>query len=765
MHNSLFIRDMIRELNALPQVRERRDPHRLVERDPAAKPHPGDVVVKNGWAVACEWPDTEVASRVADDLTDFLGRLGVKAASSGEPRLLLRHASAAVASATNAALGARDFRWDCRPAGVTVEAGGVAGLWAALAWLELEMRTRRGPFLPTGKSERRTAWGHQISQGPWGGNYSVPDFSPEYLSDDAFRLYAHYGVNEMMIYGDLLCYTTSAVLPELNHPDAELNLAMLQDAARRAARYGVRFSYLAIGPKLLPEHPVFAMHPQVGGIVVEPEGRRLQFLCTESAEGRAFYREQFGRLFREVPELAGLILIVAQESFYHCKMWWDRQRVKCPRCDGQSTEEVLAHILGDIRGAVQDANPTAYVAAWPYTTSGWERPDRLEFIRRLPPDVGFMLSVEKDQAYHKHGYVKQVWDYSVDYGGPAEPMLKCAAACREVERPLLVKTETGIGLEVIQFPYVPAMQRLARKWEGVRGLAPFGVHQSWLFFGMFNSRAEALGLWAAYAPEMPAHEFLRRLAVRDFGPAAADLVLESWQYMSDSMGRLPLLLFNYYYVGPSFLGPCHPLVPEKGMKLPAVFDGFLFYLQENCETFSVHHIDKTRTCLAVDTIGPCGGMPQVLPGETRGAAEIIRDEYGLATEAALRALDCLRQAATWSVTASDRANLREEALLTELVYRTNRACWNTARWLIARDARDTAVMTAVARDERQNALDAVDLYRQAPWLDYPMRIDGKYSPAADMIAEKIRLLDAWLSAVPAELRTGRSGNAAATVKT
>jgi hypothetical protein len=323
-------------------------------------------------------------------------------------------------------------------------------------------------------------------------------------------------------------------------------------------------------------------------------------------------------------------------------------------------------------------------------------------------------------------------------------MVQCSAACREVGRPLVVKTETGIGLEVIQFPYVPAMQRLADKWQVVRGLKPFAVHQSWLFFGMFNSRAEALGLWVAYAPEMPRDEFLRRLAVRDFGPAAADLAIESWRHMSEAMGRLPVLQFNYYYVGPSFLGPCHPLVPEKGTKLSPVFDAFLFYLQEHGETFAPRYHAETRRCLAIDRIAPTGGLPQPLPGETRDPCAILRDEYGLAAEAAERALECLRRAASLAATESDRRRLREETLLAEAVYRTNRACWNTARWLMARDAGDRGAMAEAARDERRNALDALDVYRAAPWLDYPMRLDGQYSAAADMIAEKVRMLDAWI---------------------
>ncbi len=737
MHNSLHIRDILKKSNSDPLCIERRDPHRLVACDPAAQPQPGDVTLHRGVAVTCEWPDSEVAIRVHDDLTDFLGRMGIDTGMRGRQQLVLRRVTAA-------GLGLRDFRWNCQADSVVIEAVAVAGLWAGVAWLEFEMRTRRGPFLPAGKIERRADWEHQISQGPWGGNYSVPDFSPEFLSDDAFRLYAHYGITEMMIYGDLLCYADSRILPELNHPEAAHNLAVLQDAARRAACYGVHFSYVAIGPKLRPQHPVFKVHPDVAGIVVDQGGLQLQFLCTESAEGRTFYGEQLGHLFREVPQLAGLILIVAQESFYHCKMWWPRQRVKCPRCDGQRTEDVLAHILDEIHGAVREANPGAYVAAWPYSTGSWERPDRLEFIRCLPRDVAFMLSVEKDEAYRKDGYIKKIWDYSVDYGGPAEPMRKCAAACHKAGRPLVVKTETGIGLEVIQFPYVPAMQRLADKWQGVRNLAPFAVHQSWLFFGMFNSRAEALGLWAAYAPEMSRDEFLRKLAMRDFGPAAAPLVIEAWQYMSESMGRLPLLQFNCYYVGPSFLGPCHPLVAEKGMKLPAVFDGFLFYLQEGGETFASKNVDQTRTCLAIDRFDPSGGMPQVLPSERRRSEEIIRDEYGLATETAGRAVEYLRRAAALTVTAVDDEQLRDEALLTEAVYRTNRACYNTARWFIARDAGDVAAMRTIALDERENALSAIPMYTAAPWLELNRRIDGKFSAVADMITEKVSMSDHWL---------------------
>ncbi len=410
-----------------------------------------------------------------------------------------------------------------------------------------------------------------------------------------------------------------------------------------------------------------------------------------------------------------------------------------------STEQALAKLLLPIETAVHAVKPAAYVAAWPYTTTYWEHPDRVPFIQQMPAGIDFWLAIEKDQAYKKDGYIKHIWDYSIDYTGPSDDMLLASQTCRAVHRPLFVKTETGIGLEVFQFPYVPALQRLADKWQRVRGLQPKGVHQSWLFFGMCNSRAEALGLWAAYAPEMPRDEFLRRLAVRDFGPEAAPRVLESWQHLSHAMGHLPVEMVNYYYVGPSFLGPCHPLLPRKGMPVSPVFDGCLFYLQEGGETFSHKNIDETRTCLAIDEVQPAGGLPEPLPGETRSGAQILLDEYAEAAAEARRAWETLRSAEPLLRTPADRQQFAEELPLTELIYRTVLACSNTCRFLLSRDAGDLAPMRVAAEEERANALAALPIYQDAPWLDYPMRIDGFYSSAAEMIAEKVRMIDEWLA--------------------
>ncbi len=747
MHNSLHIRDLLRRTNADPLRLERRDPHRLLAVDPAATPGEGEFALTGAWRIVCDLaPD--VAAAVRADLADLLPRLDLALDDAAEQTL-------SIALATE--LGTRGCRLTCQPAALRVEGGDVAGVWAGIAWLEWELRTRRGAILPPGVRARHAAWPVQISQGPWGGNYSVPDFSPEYLSDDAFRLYAHYGVNSMMIYGDLLCYVNSAILPELNTPDYAANIAMLQDAALRAARYGVQFSYVVVGPKLGASHPLFQRLPDVRGSGFDAGEGPIHFLCSSHPLVLDFYRETFGGLFRAVPQLAGAILIVSEESFYHCHMW-SRRTEHCPRCFRRSRAEVVADLVAAVDGAVRAAQPNAWVASWVYDPGGFPGDAMEDYVRRLPHEVVLYQHIEKDERLPKQGYTKHIWDYSIDYTGPCWRARQVAALALKYGHRLFIKSECGIGLEVFQFPYVPALQQLADKWSNIRALGPAGVQQSWLFFGMFGSRAEELGLWAAYASDMPIEAFLRGMATRDFGPEAGDTVLAAWESMSRAVRHIPCVTLTNYYIGPSYLGPCHPLVPEVDAPIPDAFYSYLFYLQEGQESFSHKTLDQARTSLVMDRLPD---TPRSLAMQWPGASdgwEIVIREYTIAAAEAEDAWRKLLAAAPLARTDADRAHLQEETLLTELVYRTFASCANVVRFLYARrerersneEARETMrriafeTMRRIALEERANALAALPIYAAAPWLDLAERTDGRFSPCAEMIAAKVKWIDAFL---------------------
>jgi hypothetical protein len=744
MFNSLFIRDLLKQTNNDPARIERHNPHRRLYHDPTARPASGEFELVGTWSLSCN-AAPEVAPLILRDAAEFLAAMGVALAPDSAQRIEF---------ALDTALPARACHLECAPQHIRIFGGDIAGLWAGLAWLEWEMRTRRGPILPLGSHEYTAAWDVQISQGPYGGNYSVPDFAPEYLSDDAFRPYAHYGVNSMMIYGDMLCYVQSAIFPELNTSGFQGNLAMLQDAARRAARYGVQFSYLAVGPKLRAEHPLFQRLPEVRGSGRAISGGLMHCLCSSDEKVRDFYREFFSRLFHEVPELAGVICIIGGESFYHCRMW-PQATEKCPRCYAASTEQVVSELMEVVYSAAVQAQPAAYVAAWPYNTSAWERPDRLQLVRRLPPGVAMYQAIEKDQFYRKDGYTKHIWDYSIDYTGPSDNMIAVAQVARETQRPLFVKTETGIGLEVFQFPYVPAMEQLADKWLAVRDLKPQGVQQSWLFYGMFGSRAEELGFWAAYRSDLSRDEFLRRMAVRDFGPDAAPHALRSWRAMSEAVRHLPSICLSYYYVGPSYLGPAHPLVPERGVDIPEVFYGYFFYLLEEEETFSRKSVQETKRSMVLADLPPdAGALYMSWDGDGDGWDIVVR-EYSAAATASRQAWKELEVARSFITNEMDSSNLREEELLTELFHRTMVSCLNTVRFLRARrdferssglDHRER--MRAIAEEEKENALSAAHIYEAAPWLDLAERTDGRFAPCSAMIEEKVRWIDRFIESFP-----------------
>jgi len=742
MHNSLYIRDFLKRTKNSPIYKERKNPHRSISFDPESNLQPGDFKLSGDWNVCHD--GKPCSKEAAKDLKNFLSCMNISVKENTEKSIFL---------STKDNLLFRSFNLIFSPEEIQVQGSDAAGLWAGVAWMEWEMKIRRGPFLPNKKIMRNALWQVQISQGPWGENYSVPDFSEEYLSDDSFRLYAHYGVNSMMIYGDLLCYVKSKIFPELNCSDYEKNIEMLKNAAKRALKYGVRFSYVVVGPKLKSDHPLFQKHPAAKGTGEKSRlaDYNIHCLCSSNEECLDFYSETFENLFINVPEIAGLILIIGGESFYHCRIW-NNYSVKCKRCYAKSTEDVVINLANVIDKSVKKVQPNAWVAVWPYSTGGWERPDCINLIKKLPAGITFFDQIDKNHNYKKNGYIKKIWDYSIDFIGPSDTISAWAKAVKEKGNRLFLKTETAIGLEVFQYPYVPCMQQLSDKWQVVRRLNPYGVHQSWLFFGMFGSRAEELGLWASYGKEIPENEFLHSIAVMDFGAKLSQKVVSSWQKMSEAVKHIPCICLYSYYIGPSFLGPAHPLIPCRNTRIPDVFSAQLFYLQEGEETFSKARYKKVETCLVMSFLP---GTARKVHIEWEGSGDgwnIISDEYSVAADKAKQSWQILLKGKGLTNTLSDKRNLEEETLLAELIYRTFETCKNTVDFLYARkkfektdNQKFLCRMKKIAEVEMENSEGSIHIYDEAPWLDIKYRTDGIFNSCKTMINTKIVMIKSFMS--------------------
>jgi hypothetical protein len=747
MHNSLTIREQLRKANRQEKFTRFRDPYRAMTIGPGT-PSEGEMAVDGSWRLSI---DGNMSPEAADALRMDLEALWLKLGLTLEADSASADSMLELTLSEN--LAARGASIEIQPGKIALEGGDAAGLWAAVMWLSWELRVRRAAVLRTGQRSYSASWGLQISQGPLGGNYSVPDLGPEFLSDASLRLYAHSAVNSMMIYGDILCYAKSKILPELNHPDADRHLEIMVDAGQRAAVYGLGFTYVPVHPKLSPGHAVFQAHPQVRGRGYDAHGYRYDILCSSQKDSLAFYAEQYERLFSAVPQLQAVLAITYSESFYHCDMHNSQMVKPCQNCQSLQRDQRVIPLLTAVEKAITRANPKAFLAEWIYSYGTRESGGRTlpEILTSRPERIHICQSVDKDAlydgacVYQKPGYRKSPWDYCLDLDEPTIYAKQASTFAQEKGRFFVAKTETGIGIETMQLPYVPALPHLARKWEGVRSLKPDAVHQAWLFYGHHFSRAERLAAWAAYRPEQPREEYLRELARADFG-SAAEGVLKCWSRFSLAVKHLPCVHLGLYYRSPSFFGPCYPFLPCRTDPVPDLFHVCLYYLQEHGLTFLPRQIEECRVPMTVDFL-------QHLPiiADPGLSWELVIEEYAHAAREGRLGWEALAAVENELDSESDRLNWMEEMALAELTWRSFLTCEHAVRFLCARKRLETdedhdalAEMLSAARLERDNAIAAAPLYQAAPWLDPSARIDGIFPATADCIAEKCRIIDTFI---------------------
>lgn len=731
LHNSLFHRERLLTMNKEPAVLHRREVHRTVAPRPGAVAPAGSVTLDGAWAVHVAH-NLPAERAVADDAADFLKRMGVAVEPDALKHVLLEIGSAETG-----------FRTVVSADSVEVHASDAAALWAGWVSLENEMREAGGPFLRAGETMREPAWGVQIAPPTWGANYAVPDLSPEYLGDDTFRSLAHAGADGMFVYGDFILYATGTGFPELEHPDAARHLKVLREATERARVYGIRLYYVAVSPKLPADHALFKRLPDVRGArLAAPADPPLHGLCSSNPDALDFHAAVFGRLFKEAPQLGGLILIVGGESYYHCFMRSAGSAVgetNCPHCEGKNAEEQIAHFVKITADAATAQAPNARVMAWPYSAwAFWSKePNQLGFIDRLPENVSLLSEVDKEQVVTRGALTKVIWDYSVDFDGHSDRIVSQALRCAKRGRGLFVKTETSWGIELMHLPYAPAITRSARQWQSVRALRPAGVLQRWGFIGMFDSAAERVGYQARWNPDFAPDRAALAVARQLVGDALAPQITQAWRHFDDAVHCIPVLTTGGYYMGPAFLGPAHPLpVWAPGGPTPDAFRGNLYYLAE-AEASLSNARAAARDDLTLTSARALGGPAEAIQIEFAKA----RDAAGLGHELLLKLqLDGLPPA------------LREEAVeqqaIGEYLYRTFRTTVNVIYFLRLKEGNVKDAderFTGIARDELENTRAARAMYEVAPWLNHKLRLDIGVPDSVQMIDAKLRLLEAFLA--------------------
>ncbi len=564
---------------------------------PGATAQPGDVTIDASWAVVRD-SDEPASISSSDLLTDVL-RLSycvpMRAEGQREIRLVVDESVGKHPEA---------HRLSVSEERIEVAGASAVGVLHGTSRLIALMRERGGPFVPQVTESRSPLFEHRIHRSalspfyveeltgyvgpPFESNWKTRECTyPAYIEDDAgpdefyhenvlLRLAMH-GFNGIWIRGALRKFAENSAFPEFGE-DAETICAELRKLCRRAARFGMKVYLYLNEPMGLDEDDDFwQRHPQVKGPLCHL--KPVNYLCSSTVEVKTYLRESSEYVFANVPELAGVLLITASEYPSHC---WCHTRVPgnaeqleemvesgtmCPRCAERTPQEVIGEIVGLLREGIRAAKPEAEIVAWNWSWSMYEEDPQRGVLEALPEDVIVMGDYERGEMTEACGFEYKNDEYSIKVIGPSPRFTGVADFQRERGLPVYAKVQIGTTHENPDVPYLPTLQKIARKWQTLVEAGVTGMMTCWNFGNMPSLATEVAGEMT-FAPQPPVEEALMSVATRHFGPDSAADMVAGWQQLCRAQDDFPTSIPVMYY-GPMSRGPAfHFVFDQIDQKFP-----------------------------------------------------------------------------------------------------------------------------------------------------------------------------------------------------
>ncbi len=564
-------------------------------RDQQAKPELGEVEVTQDWRIVVAKKSSPLISLMAGHLAEFLDqRMGIRVLVSDEPsedkasgkRIYLSGGGKGMSPVPGS------FTLKVQDDEIGIQGNDPEGLRDGVVRLVHEMGLREAPYVL--KGERNFSPRIPVRLG------AVPHMG-------SFRDLVFMGYNAVFAGGgSLYALSTSDAIPELVERRIPGSLEATRSAVEKARQYGLKtFAFVDIRQKFPQDHPVFQKHPEIrGALTWRADGEYV--LCTEHPLVKKYLTESVEGLFREVPGLEGITLIIGGEGFYHCYMrpfGVEKGHTNCKRCEPLGAETVVANLCNNLAEAARRVNPNALVVAWPYSAEHVWSKDKAQagLIEKLNPGTAIFTEIEKDEFVEKpEGVRKHLWDYSIDLIGPGERARQQIAACQARGIPIFLKSEPELGFEAPRLPHIPCMDRWADRAEA---LASCGGNGAWVFPAFrpnYGSSAAELNRFFWWDPVEPKEEILNLFAQRIAGRQASSHLRKAWALVSEAIPFSPEL--PSYYTGPYYLGPGQPMCADPQAPLPEVFFGRYLFMAEMTDSEGV----KLRPTFVVS---PTGNVP------------------------------------------------------------------------------------------------------------------------------------------------------------
>jgi hypothetical protein len=512
-------------------VQQLSDAKPILSRDSRSRPVENEVDLTRGWTLARPAKDSGIPFALLERFQSYLeramaceARLGAEGKSS-EAR--------AMRFSLNPELGKAAGCFEVRVEAdeIRVMGSDLDGLRQALYYLQDQMESREGPYLPKGTVRRDTQLNPRYVYSYfalYGDPLMEADIDP--FPDGFLEKLARAGVSGVWLQAVLRNLAPSETFPEFG-AGWETRLQNLNKLVERAGKYGVKVYFYLNEPRTMPAE-FFAQHPGIKG-THDPGDEQFFTLCTSAPEVREWLAGSLGHLFSSAPGLGGIFCISASENLTNCYSHGHAEF--CPRCSQRDGSEVIAEVIQTFREGVRRGSARADVIAWDW---GWGEDwirngaNAAKVIQRLPEDVAVLSVSEWDKPIERGGHPARVGEYSISVVGPGERALGNWGLARERGLPAFAKVQWSCTWEISAVPYIPVPNLILEHCQNLLKTGIKGLQASWTVGGYPSPNLE-VAKQCYFSPVSDSSLILSEVAARRYGRAAAPEILEAWKTYDD----------------------------------------------------------------------------------------------------------------------------------------------------------------------------------------------------------------------------------------
>jgi len=289
-------------------------------------------------------------------------------------------------------------------------------------------------------------------------------------------------------------------------------------------------------------------------------------------DAESFFDSIYGELFRRHPKAVGIMLcgesleFPSRDNHSTGKRWRDSFVNGIPDTrpsPGWYPCEDYPAYLARIERAVHKVNPEASIY---FNTTNWGYQPavlRRKFLKKFPPGLKLTVTYEIFKKRDMEGWACPMMDYTILTPDPGEYFLTEAKAAHSNGIQMFLVTNTaGMTWDFGTVPYVPTPQLWIERFLHLeKARRKFGITE-WYechHYGWWNCVVTDLAKWSCQEPgTFEPDTLLRKIAIRDYGRACADNILEIWRTWSNAMRCY--VASNEDQYGPCRVGPAYPFI-------------------------------------------------------------------------------------------------------------------------------------------------------------------------------------------------------------